>query len=260
MVDFNTADWIDRLAAVLPALETAHEPFLQAHWQHNPRRLIDFNGRDVTPFPLDDLRMVYAGARHSRTFGTEAEHAPLRPVLDAARHALLAHPTLERVAVTGRLIGDNDFWMQLLDSGRSISAGDLIAGLIARSAELSGDPFRTAVRELNAFLSPAGDSEAAGVLGNLDEACDALLFHGLVVTERIEVADGMALIPIAELQRFVDWQDVRELGPRGAEFHDWRSVGAVVRPFRCRPAQRLDADRRHKRWSAFDHEGSEPGA
>ena len=235
MAEFAAADWIGRLAAALPALETAQEPFLQAYWQHNPRKLIDINGRDVTPFPLDDLRMVYAGARHSRAFGREAEYAPLRPVLNTARHALLAHPTLSRVAVTGRLIDENDFSMQIPGSGGTVYAGDLIAGLMARSAELSGDRFRTATRELNAFLSPAGNDEAADVLGNLDEGCDALLFHGLAVTERIEVADGMAILPFAELQRFIDWEDLQELAPRGAGLHGWRPLGAVVRPFRWRP-------------------------
>ena len=235
MPKFEAAGWIARLAAVLPALETVQEPFLQAHWQHNPRSMLDVNGRDVTPFPLDDLRMVYAAARHSRAFGRQAEYAPLRSVLDTARHALLAHPTLERVAVTGRLIGENDFSMRIPGSGGTISAGDLIAGLMARSAELPGERFRTAARELNAFLLPAADPETAGFLGNLDEGCDALLFHGLAVTERIETADGMAILPFAELQRFVVREDLQELAPRGAGFHGWRAIGAVVRPFRWRP-------------------------
>ena len=239
MATFEAAIWIDRLAAVLPALETVQEPFLQAFWQHNPRKPFDVNGRDVTPFPLDDLRMVYAGARHSRAFGRQAEYASLRSVLDTARQALVAHPTLERVAVTGRLIGENDFSMRIPGSEGSVSAGDLIAGLMARSAELPGDRFRTAARELNAFLSPAAGAETAGALGNLDEGCDALLFYGLAVTEWIEVEDGMAMLPFAELQRFVDWEDMRELAPRGTGFHGWRAIGAVVRPFRWWPEFRV---------------------
>ena len=151
------------------------------------------------------------------------------------RHSLLAHPTLERVAVTGRVIGDNDFWMGILNSGSSISAGDLIAGLMARAAELSGDRFRKAVRELNAFLSPVGDGKAAGVPGNLDEGCDAVLFYGLTVAERTEVADGMDILPFGHVQRFVDIDLVEKLAPSSARFHGWRSVGAVVRPFWWRP-------------------------
>ena len=133
------------------------------------------DGRDVTPFPLDDLRMVYAEVRYSKRLGKEKHYAPLRTALDLARHALLSHPTLARVAVAGRVIGDNDFWIRILNSGLSISAADLIGGLMARAAELSGDRFRTAARDLNAFLSPVEDGEAAGVLGNLDEGCDAIV-------------------------------------------------------------------------------------
>ena len=151
--EFDANDWIERLGGALPALVKAQEPYLQAYWRHNPREHVVVDGRDVTPFPLDDLRMLYARARHARAFGSEAQYASLRPVLDTARHALISHPTLARVAVAGRVIGDNDFWMRILNSGTSM--------------ELSGDRW-TAARELNAFLSPVDDAEAADVLGNLD--------------------------------------------------------------------------------------------
>ncbi len=112
------------------------------------------------------------------------------------------------------------------------------SGTMARATELPSNGFRLAARELNAFLSPLGDGEAAGVLGNLDEGCDALLFWGLTVTERIDLEDNMVILPYAEVRRFVERQPVEELVPLGAGFHGWRSVGAVVRPFRWRPVFR----------------------
>ena len=244
--EFDADRWIERLAAALPALAEAQEPYLQDYWREYPRthRIVD--GRDETPFPLDDLRILYEWSRYSRRLGEEAYYASLRTALDTVRHSLVAHPTLERVAVTGRIIGDNDFSMAILNSEGSVSAGVLVAGLMARAAELSGDRFRAAARDLNAFLSPARDGEAVGeaggeaggVLGNLDEGCDAMLFYGLAVTERIEVREGMAILPYGELLRFVDEKFVEELAPRGAGFHGWRSAGAIVRPFRWRPAFR----------------------
>ena len=236
--EFDRESWIYRLALTLPPLAEVQEPYLQDYWRHNPRTHTIVDGRDETPFPLDDVRMLYERSRYSRRFGEEAYYASLRTALDNVRHSLLAHPTLERVAVTGRVIGDNDFWMGILNSGSSISAGDLIAGLMARAAELSGDRFRKAVRELNAFLSPVGDGKAAGVPGNLDEGCDAVLFYGLTVAERIEVAEGIAILPFEQTRRFVDMDLVEKLAPKGAAFHGWRSVGAVVRPFRWRPVFR----------------------
>ena len=232
---FDTTPWIDRLAAALDRLEKAQEPYLKAYWERHPPKRLVVNGKDETPFPLDDLRMVYASARHSRRFGTKSEYAPLRAALDPTRHALLSHPELERVAVAGRTVGENDFWIDFLNQGMSIWAGDLIAGLMARTAELPGKGFKAAARELSAFLSDAGDDAAAAVLGDLDEGCDLLLFYGLTVTERIEVEDGMTILPFREARRFVDRELVEELSPSGAGYHGWRSVGAVVRPFRWRP-------------------------
>ena len=232
--EFAAGDWIDRLAGALGKLAGAQDPFLQKYWEDHPRVHVVDNGKPP-PFPLDDLRCLYAQVRYSRRWGNEEHYAPLRAVLDPARHALLSHPTLARVAITGRVIGDNDFWMRILNSGASISAADLIAGLMARAAELSGDRFRAAARELNAFLAPAGDGEATDVLGNLDEGCDAMLFYGLTVTERIEVADGMAILPFGQARRFVDMDLVEKLAPSSAVFRGWQSVGAMVRPFRWRP-------------------------
>ena len=54
----------------------------------------------------------------------EAHYAPLRAVLDPVRHALLGHPTLERVAVTGRLIGRQRF----LDAVSSAPADRFLLG------------------------------------------------------------------------------------------------------------------------------------
>ena len=210
-------------------------PYLDEYWQDYPREYIIEDGRNVTPFPPGDLRMVFAKIRHSRFHLREAKFAPLRSVLDPVRHALLSHPKLERVAVTGRLLGENDFCRQLPGSSSTVWAGDLIAGLTARAADMPAGGFRAAVSELSAFLSPAGDDEAMRVLGNLDEGFDMLLFHGLTAQERIGVEDGMVILPFGELVRFVDQKFVKDLAPAGAGAHGWRSVGAVARPFRWRP-------------------------
>ena len=231
---FAAGDWIERLAQLLPPLAQAQEPYLREYQEQHARVIVLGDG-EPPPFPLDDLCSLYDEVRNSRLWGMEAHYAPLRAVLDPVRHALLGHPALERVAVTGRLIGDNEFWMRILGSGSQISPGVLIAGLMARAAELSDDRFRRALRELNAFLSPAGDGAAADVLGNLDEACDMFLFYGLTLSERVEVADGLVLLPYREVLRFADREMVENFAPSGAGFHGWRSVGAIVRPFRWRP-------------------------
>ena len=62
--------------------------------------------------------------------------------------------------------------MEILSSGSLTSLTNLIAGLMARAAELSGDRFRAAAGELNAFLAPAGKAGPADVLGGLDVGRD----------------------------------------------------------------------------------------
>ena len=231
---FDAEAWIERLAQLLPPLAQTQDPYLR-EYQERYARVIDLRDGRPPPFPLEDVCLLYDEVRNDRFWGLEAHYAPLRAMLDPVRHALLAHPTLERVAVTGRLIGDNEFWMQVLDSGGPTSAGALIAGLMARGAELSDDRIRRPLRELNAFLSPSRDGAAADALGDLDEGCDMFLFYGLALSERIEVADGMVLLPYGEVRRFVDEETVRNFAPPGAGFHGWQAVGAVARSFHWRP-------------------------
>lgn len=60
------------------------------------------------------------------------------------------------------------------------------------------------------------------------------LFHGLSLSARVKIEEGMALLPYEEVLRFLDQEFVGQCAPHGAGFHRWRSVGAVVRPFRWR--------------------------
>ena len=231
---FDAGAWVERLSQLLPALTQAQEPYLR-EYQERYARVIVLRDSEPPPFSLEDLRLLYDEVRGSRPWELETHYAPLRAVLNPVRYALLGHPTLERVAVTGRLIGDNRFSMEILGSGGDIYAETLIAGLMARAAEVGDGGFRTALRELNAFLSPTENGAAAEALGDLDEACDLFLFYGLALSERIKVADGMVLLPYEEVLRFADRKIVEQFAPRSAGFHGWRAVGAAVRPFRWRP-------------------------
>ncbi len=235
-MEFAAGNWIDRLAPALRKLAEAQEPYLQEYWQHNPREHVVVDGRDETPFPLDDLQALYLMGHHGNASGEQEYYAPLCAALDPVRYILRSHPTLERVV--SRIIGRDEFWMKTLSSGSLTSLTNLIAGLMARAAELSGERFRVAAGELNAFLTPAGEVGLADVLGRLDVGYDAVLFYGLTLEERIEITDGMAMLPFEQVRAFVDQNMVRDLAPPGAVSHGWRSVGAVVRPFRWRPVFR----------------------
>ena len=234
----STETWIDRLAAALPRLAELQEPYLQEYQRQNPREHHVFvNQEEIPPtFPLDDLCVLYAKAYHGNAFGKTEYFAYLREVLDPVRHILRSHPTLKQVV--SPIIGKDDFWMQVLNSGLSTSTTDLVAGLMARAAELSGDRFRTAAEELNMLLAPVSVKGTKVVPGELDVGYDAVLFYGLNLKEQIDVEDGIVVLTLEQTQRFVDEELVNELVPFGAGFDGYgcRSVGAVVRPFRWRPA------------------------
>ena len=235
---FAAKNWIDRLALALRSLAEAQESYLPEYYGRSRRLQIVFGEQGGPPpaFPLADVRTLYLMACHSHVWGQEEYYAALCAALDPVRVILRSHPTLERVA--SPVIGQDEFWMEILKSGTLTSPTNLIAGLMARAAELSGNSFRTAAGELNALLTPAAESGVDGMKGGLDVGYDAVLFYGLPVKERIDIVNGMAILPFEQVRAFVDQSFVEELAPSRAAFRDWRSVGAVVRPFRWRPMLR----------------------
>ena len=232
---FSAGDWIDRLTPALTNLANVQVPYLEEYYRQNPSVQVfeEWDGKSAV-FPLDDLRLLYAKA-HRGKISDEAEYyAPLCEVLDPVRHILRSHPTLARVV--SPIIGKDEFWMDIQNSGGLTYTTDLIAGIMARAAELSKDGFRTAVAELNGLLDPMPVEGQDGVPGELDVGYDAVLFYGLTFKERIDIADGMIILPFEQTRGFVGESQVNELAPRGAGFYGWRSLGAVVKPFRWRPA------------------------
>ena len=234
---FSAGDWIDRLTPALTNLAKVQVPYLEEYYRQNPSvQVFEEWGSKSAAFPLDDLRLLYAMARRGNICDEAEYYAPLCEVLDPVRHILRSHPTLARVV--SPIIGKDEFWMDIQNSGGLTYTTDLIAGLMARAAELSVDGFRTAVAELNELLNPTLVEGQGGVPGELDVGYDAVLFYGLTFKERIDIADGMIILPFEQTRGFVGESLVNELAPRGAGFHGWRSLGAVVKPFRWRPAFR----------------------
>ena len=240
--------WIERLARVLRGLSKAQRTFLEDYWRHNRRKQVIVNGRDETPFPLDDLRMLYANARHG--FGESGYYAPLRAAMDPVRTVLRSHPTLWRAV--GPLINNDDFWVQICGHGNSTSLTDLIGGLMARADELPGDGFHEAARELHALLFSARGGGAQAVPGDLNVGYDVVLFHGLCLEDEIDIDGGLAMLPFERARAFVDEEVLKDMAPDVIRYRDWRLVGAVVKPFQWRPNVQRSGDFR-------DTEAKPPG-
>ena len=66
------------------------------------------------------------------------------------------------------------------------------------------DGFVAAATELEAFLDRAWIGRKACVPGNLDTGYDAVLFYGLNIKKRIDIANDMAIFPFEQVQAFVE--------------------------------------------------------
>ena len=233
--EFLAGDWIDHLAQVLPDLAEEQKPYLSEYRKHDPRADFELRGRGDNPsvFRLDYLRGLYAMAFHSYDFGEEKHYAALNAVLNPVRGILRSHPTLARVM--SPIIGRDDFWMRILGSGSSTSLTDLTAGLMARADELPSDGFRKAATELNAFLVTGEEAKTTGVPDDLNVGYDVVLFHGLSLREKFEIGNDMTIVPFKQVRVFVDESVLQDVAPTVIKYNDWRSVGAVVKPFRWKP-------------------------
>ena len=231
--EFEAKGWTERLARALSDLSRAQEPFLQEYWRRTPRKNVSVDGRDETPFPLDDMQMLYSRAYRGGVFGEHEYYATLTEAIDPVRSTLRSHPTLWRAV--GPLIDNDDFWIQMRGQGSLTSLSNLIGGLMARADELPGDGFHAAARELHALLDPAESKDTTAVPGDLDIGYDVVLFHGLCLEEEIDIGGGLTMLPFERARAFVDESVLKDTAPDVVRFRDWRLVGAVVRPFRWRP-------------------------
>lgn len=253
---YSADNWIAHLSSALRILFKEQKPWLKYYYEETPYVTVMSEGsNDISPDSLlEHFRGIYATARHGGKVSGEKEHySALRKLLDPARHILRSHPALERVM--SRIIGDDNFWIQVLGTGQSICLTDLIAGLVVRARTLPGDGFVIAARELEAFLDRAWMESKTCVPGNLDTGYDAVLFYGLTIKERIDIEKDMAILPPEQVQAFVEKSLIKEHVPQGAGFHGWQSVGAVVRPFQWKPRFYRQGDIRSSDpdWSEVDH-------
>ena len=254
--EYSADNWVDRLASALRILFKEQEPWLKYFYEETPYVTVMSEGsNDISPDSLlEHLRGIYATARlGGKTFGEKEHYSSLRKLLDPVRHILRSHPALERVM--SRIVEEDNFWIQVLGNGQSICLTDLIAGLVVRATQLPGDGFVAAARELEAFLDRAWLESKACVPGNLDTGYDAVLFYGLTIKERIDIAKDMAILPPEQVQAFVEKSLIKEHVPQGAGFHGWQSVGAVVRPFQWKPRFYRQGNLRSSEpnWSEIEH-------
>ena len=150
----------------------------------------------------------------------------LRAVLDPVRYTLHSHPTLARVV--GRIIGKDEFWVQILGSGGSTSpdGSDRRANGTCRGVARAWvqDGRERVVR----FLELGRGNGTTLVPSGLDIGYDVVLFHGLSLSGKIDIAEDISILPFEVARAFVDESVLDEVAPTIVKYNSWRSAGAVV--------------------------------
>ena len=226
-------------------LAEEHENSLRKYYGLAPDMHLLFGGPEGALHTYSPEQVWGHFARQGRSWDwvprrAESQTSKASSKADVVGSILLAHPTL--ADVSDSISGGDEFWVQGLGTGRLTSLTDLIAGLMARAAELSGDRFRAAAGELSALLAPITETGPVRVSAGPDVGCDVVLFYGLTLEEESDLADGMAIAPFERVRAFVDEKLVQELAPAETEVRGWRSVGGIVRPFQWTPSFRTPGD------------------
>ncbi|WP_299681585.1 HEPN domain-containing protein [uncultured Roseobacter sp.] len=245
------------MGTALSQLAKVQVPFLEAYWQVNsyPTQ-VSFNGVDETPFPKDDLAHLYDLARMASRSAEKKYYKTLREVLDPVRGILRSHPSLARAL--GTRIGNDEFHVKILNGTSLTWLTQIVAGLLERAHDLGDGGYRKAANELGSILDLSSTTLEVDVPNGLDLGYDLLLFHGPEIGNEFEIQKGLVVKPASALSDYLDREWIRDFVPEEMDRRDWRQIGAVVRPFKWRPAFRRKTDYREERpsWPPRFEEGA----
>ncbi len=231
---FDDASWRQRLADGLVVLSSAQKPYLHRYWQsHGFPAQITYNNHDETPFPADDLYMVYEDARHSIRFGNAEYYSELKAALDPVRGVLRDHPVIAQAL--GPRIDSDEVQVGILNSTTLTSLSQMIVGQMAQNGSGSSDGFLQTASRLNALLLSSTLRPDLGQANDLNVGMDVALFFGLRVPHEIDLGEGYSLIPLALLKNFVDREWLREVAPEHVEWRRTEAMFAIIHRFAWRP-------------------------
>ncbi|GGE55879.1 HEPN domain-containing protein [Actibacterium pelagium] len=231
---FDELMWVERLADRLLGLSTAQKPYLQRYWQsHGFPAQITYNGEDETPFPADDLYMIYEDTRHSIRLGNAEYYSELKAALDPVRGVLRDHPVISRAL--GQRIDGDEVQIGILNSTTLTSLSQMIVGQMAQNESGLRDGFLQTASRLNALLLSSKVKPDLSQANNLNTGMDVALFFGLRVPHEIDLGEGYSLIPLALLKNYVDPEWLRGVAPEHVEWRRTEAMFAIIHRFAWRP-------------------------
>nr|MEC9421168.1 hypothetical protein [Pseudomonadota bacterium] len=234
---FDEKEWQARLVSALDTLSTIQKPFIEAYWQTNgyPTQ-INFNNKDETPFPADDLFDLYECARHAERFGNTEYYKPLRAALDPVRGILRSHPVLARAF--GRMIGNDDVHIGVLNGSSLTGLAQIIVGQMKLRKARKKRSFEETAADLNALLQLAAERRPSPLSNDLDLGLDIALFHGVYIRDKVDLGEGYSLIPYSQLTEYVDKEWLEDLAPDHMRSRRWQTIFGIAQPFRWKPSIR----------------------
>ena len=239
--DFDREQWVLQLCGALTNLAAVQSGYRHELDEHRQRRLAT-GSHMLWPVTRgnhsNDLQAFYTHA----CFRDEERYGPLRSAFAEVLAVLAAHPAW--ASLVDPVDGSGEFSTDTPAQTSGGSLAPLVAGLMARATELGQDGVGAAASEMDTLLGPARDLEPILADEELTTAYHIALLPGLSVREVTPILDDLLLVPFEQMTAFVNPIMENDIAHNVVERHDWKSIGAIVKPFRWTPRfrRRQDSD------------------
>lgn len=233
---FNPDEWILGLSEAVVGVAATQESYRDELYRLHQSR----TRRETEPFPpiapyhpSEILSSLYWQACSGTSRYDEQHYRPLRAALSEARRVLATHSALTDLVDLSD--AKADFPIYINDRCVSGTLSGIVAGLVARGLEIREHGFKVAATELNALLNPLDSLPPTSAFDDLSTGFHVVLLHGLRIDEETPVADDTAIVPFERLDPLVNRGVIRDVAPKIIRYRAWKSVAALVKPFRWRP-------------------------
>lgn len=235
--DFDVADWEQRLSEALKGLAKAQEKYLQDYWSVNgsPTQY-SFNGKDETPFPIDEYSWVYNDALGAKKAKEREYYKPLVEALAPVRSLLRVHPAL--ASILKMELGPEAVQVGVINGQTYTGIAQIISGLMARQYYRSDKKFLKTARELNSLLLLSAERRKSPLGNDLDLGLDVDLFYGVRVAEKYDLGGGYFIAPFDEFRDHIEPSWFKDRAPDQVKARDLELFFGIAAPFRWKPELR----------------------
>ena len=187
--------------------------------RENPHR---FEGSD----PAGYLRSFYHDVCYGQGHCVDRRYEPLRAALRDAESVLGRHPAL------GAVLKADDHWQEFVvrafDRDYRTSRLATVAGLLCRGRQAGENGLEISCSELQWLLDRSLEHRPGSAPRDLTTGYHVLLFYGLRLPGKIEIAANLKVVPLEHTEAFLDMEVVRKVAPPSDRRNGWEGVGALV--------------------------------